>query len=142
MEANLVSRATAGRVFTRQAAFRRRGGDAEAGGEAEGEAGGGVGALGSWGGAAAAAQPVGDEPVTIYSYDSRLPQSGTAAASTAAAPGAPGALPVAAAATSAGGGSCALKKSFYGTGGPKSRPMARSDAFTKLPGDVNKRADG
>ena len=35
------------------------------------------------------------------------------------------------------GGPGAAAQRFYGTAGPKRTPMARSDAFTKLAGDVN-----
>ncbi|KAI8464327.1 MAG: hypothetical protein J3K34DRAFT_492148 [Monoraphidium minutum] len=129
VEAGLLDRATAGRVFRRQDAIRRRtaapGGEGECGEGAAGSAASGLSSGGGWGGAAAAAAPAeADEPVTIYSHQpgGSLPGGGGGGAE-------------------GGGGACALTRSFHGTGGPKSRHMARNDQFTKLPGDPNKRPE-
>ena len=69
--------------------------------------------------------------MTIYSYNCKPPPHAVGAAAGALAPSG-------AQSTATAGGTCMLTSVFYGTGGPKTRPMARADSFTKLPGDVNK----
>ncbi len=129
VEANLVPRAMADRVFRRQAAFRPRSAGAAAAEAAAAAAlasmdlGRGDGqAARSWAGADAKPPPTDDEPITIYSYARPAGQASSL--------------------TGSGGGRQApLTAAFYGTGGPKLRPMDRNDQFTKLMGDVNKAAD-
>jgi hypothetical protein len=178
VEAGIVPRATADRVFRRQRAFRTRGPGGGGGGNggddqasdaavaaakaalaAEAAGGGEVcsgaaaaaaadklgsvrcgdasplqgGSPRTWPGAPQArAAPVaadqGEAPVTIYSFDP------------ASAPDSPRSQPTAGA--PAQRAKHTVAESFYRTGGPKSTPMARSDHFTKLDGDVNKLQDG
>jgi hypothetical protein len=155
VEAGLLDRAIAGRVFRRQLAFRHRSGSPALGCGGGGGTPGVVGPAaaaaaaatgGSWAGMAEAHATGDDEPVTIYSFDWQPAAGGSGGR--ACGPAA-GALDRGCGATAGGGSGVALTaaatsgkhvltQSFYGTGGSKARPMARNDQFTKLAGDVNK----
>ncbi|GBF89827.1 hypothetical protein Rsub_02531 [Raphidocelis subcapitata] len=68
------------------------------------------------------------EPVTLYNFEAPdSPRAGGAAGSGGGSP--------------AGGRKAAALAATGLTAGPKSRPMARNDRFTKLAGDVNQRGD-
>jgi hypothetical protein len=166
IEAGIVPRATADRVFRRQRAFNGRdstgagaccpaGTAAEAALAAEAvdvaapapaaapPAGGPRGGRptaaphGRAAGGPAAAPDQGDAPVTLYSYS--YDPEGRPDSPRAAAAGAAGA---AGSASAPRGKQAALTAAFYSTGGPKSAPMARNDQFTKLDSDFNKLPDG